>query len=345
MPLLIMAAGALFHLTDRGLLELLPRLEISHGQASSALWFMLLGRGIALAAANGLALLSLGLLRLFKGRSVWRWGGWIVLAGQLLASVIFLNAWIIEPMRLSVTRLEISSPKLSSHAPPVRIVQISDIHVVTYGPRERQVIARVNQLRPDMILMTGDYINALGQQTLGALQRIVADLEAPYGIYAVTGNVDLTPRAMTGILGPTGSQVLDNEIVDVGVRGQQLQIVGLTTYGSFPRALSLIEDLRAQAADRFRLVLAHYSDFITLSRGAQIDLYLAGHTHGGQVRLPYYGALLIDSLWQEDYEMGRYDVEGTVLFVSRGTGFSGGYEPQVRFRCPPEVVLITLRGE
>jgi predicted MPP superfamily phosphohydrolase len=345
MPLLIMAVGALLHLTDRGMLELLPRLEISQGQVSSALWFMLLGRGIALAAANGLALLGLGLVRLFGGRSAWRWGGWIVLGGQLLASVIFLDAWLVEPLGLSVSRLDISSPKLSPDAPAIRIVQLSDIHLVTYGPRERQVVARVNQLRPDLILLTGDYLNALGTQTFGHLQQMLADLEAPYGIYAVTGNVDLSPRVMMGILGPAGSRILDNEVVDVEVRGQQLQIVGLSVSGSFSGALRMVEELRNRAADRFRLLLFHYPDFITLSPGAQIDLYLAGHTHGGQVRLPFYGALLTESLWEEDYDMGRYDVGDTVLFVSRGTGFSGGYEPQVRFRCPPEVVLITLRGE
>ncbi len=345
MPLLIMSVGALLHIADRGMLELLPQLEISHGQTASALWFMLLGRGLALAAANGLALLGLGLSRVFRGRSVWRWGGWIVLAGQFVASIIFLDAWLIEPMGVSLSRLEISTPKLSPQAPPIHIVQLSDIHVVTYGPRERQVVARVNQLRPDLILLTGDYINALRPQTFAALQQMLGDLEAPYGIYAVTGNVDLYPRAMMEVLEPTGSRVLDNEVVDAEVRGQLIQIVGLSTRGSFSRALSVIDELRSQTTDRFRLLIAHYPDYITLSDGAQIDLYLAGHTHGGQVRLPFYGALLIDSLWQEDYDMGRYDVEGTVLFVSRGTGFSGGYEPQVRFRCPPEVVLITLRGE
>lgn len=345
MPLLIIAVGALLHFADREMLELLPQLEISHGQIPSALWFMLLGRGIALAAANGLALLGLGLVRLFGGRSAWRWGGWIVLAGQLLASVIFLDAWVIEPLRLSVSRLEISSPKLSPHAPPIRIVQLSDIHIVTYGPRERQVVARVDQLRPDLILLTGDYLNALSQQAFAALQQMLGDLEAPYGIYAVTGNVDLYPRTMMEMLEPAVSRILDNEVVDVEVHDQQIQIVGLSAHGSFSGALRATEKLRDRAADRFRLLLYHYPDFITLSPRAQIDLYLAGHTHGGQVRLPFYGALLIDSLWEEDYEMGRYDVDGTVLFVSRGIGFSGGYEPQVRFRCPPEVVLITLRGK
>jgi predicted MPP superfamily phosphohydrolase len=345
MLLWLMVVGILLCLVDRGILEILPRLQISHGRLSSGLWFMLLGRGIMLVAANGMALLGLGLVRLLGLRSSWRWGGWIVLVGQLLASAIFLDAWVVEPLSPRVSRLDIASPRLSPQAQPVRIVQVSDIHIVTYGLRERQVVARVNGLHPDLILLTGDYLNALSREAFIALQQMLGDLEASHGVYAVTGNVDLSPRSMSDMLEPVGTQILDNEITGVEVRGQELELVGLSASSGLAGALRMMDDLRSRATDRFRLLLAHYPDFITLSQGAQIDLALAGHTHGGQVRLPYHGALIIDSLWQEDYDMGRYDVGGTVLFVSRGVGFSGGYEPQVRFRCPPEVVLITLRGE
>jgi len=342
--LLVGGVGALLYAADWGMLEVLPRLEVSHSPVSSGLWFVLLGRGIALVVANGLALLGLGLVRLFGGRWAWHGGGWIVLAGQLLASILFLDAWLIEPLSVSVNRVDISSPKLSPHAPPIRIVQLSDIHTVAYGPRERRVVVRVNQLRPDLILLTGDYLNALGKQPSAALRQMLEDLEAPYGIYAVTGNVDLHPTVMMEMFGPAGGRILDNEGVDIEIRGQQIHMVGLSAHGGVLTGLRKMETWQQEAVDHFRLLLFHYPDFVRLAPRARVDLYLAGHTHGGQVRLPFLGALHIDSLWERDYEMGRYDVEGTVLFVSRGIGFSGGYEPQIRFRCPPEVVLITLRG-
>lgn len=345
-PLLIVGGGALFCLADWGMLQLLPRLEISYSQISSGLWFVLLGRGIVLAGANGLALVGLGLVRLFRGRRAWHWGTCIILSGQLLASGFFLDMWLIEPLSVSVSRLEIRSEKLSPDAPPIRVIQLSDIHLVTYGPRERRVVARVNRLRPDLILLTGDYVNVVNKESFEALRQMLGDLKAPYGIYAVTGNIDLS----LGVMGPlafepTGVRVLNNEMVDLDIQGQQIQMVGLSAHGSIFSGLRQMEKLEEQPSDRFRLLLFHYPDFIKLAPRAHIDLYLAGHTHGGQVRLPFYGALIIDSLWEEDYEMGHYDVEGTTLFVSRGIGFSGGYEPQVRFRCPPEVVLITLRGK
>jgi len=343
--LLIMGTGALLCLADGGMLKLLPRLEISYSQVSSGLWFTLLGRGIALALANGLALLGLGLWRLVRGRRAWRWGAWIILVGQLLTSACFLDMWLIEPLSVSVTRVELLSEKLSPDAPPLRVIQLSDIHLVTYGPRERRVVARVNQLHPDLILLTGDYVNAQGRESFSALRQMLGALKAPYGIYAVTGNVDLSLGVMEPwAFEPAGVRVLHDEVVDLEIHGQPIQIVGLSAHGSVLSGLRQMEKLEEQPSDRFRLLLFHYPDFIKLAPRAHVDLYLAGHTHGGQVRLPFYGALLIDSLWEEDYEMGRYDVEGTTLFVSRGIGFSGGYEPQVRFRCPPEVVLITLKG-
>jgi predicted MPP superfamily phosphohydrolase len=111
------------------------------------------------------------------------------------------------------------------------------------------------------------------------------------------------------------------------------------------RGLDLMTELRHRESKSYRILLFHYPDFAQLAAQAHVDLYLAGHTHGGQVRVPFYGALLVNSLVSGEYQMGRYDIEDTTLFVSRGVGFSGGYEPQVRFRCPPEVVLITLRGK
>lgn len=73
------------------------------------------------------------------------------------------------------------------------------------------------------------------------------------------------------------------------------------------------------------------------------DLYLAGHTHGGQVRVPGYGALVTFSRFDKKYEMGRYDVNGTALYVHRGVGFEPGL-PKVRFLCRPEIAVFDLVG-
>jgi predicted MPP superfamily phosphohydrolase len=76
-----------------------------------------------------------------------------------------------------------------------------------------------------------------------------------------------------------------------------------------------------------------------------VDLYLAGHTHGGQLRLPVYGAMFTATTVGKRYEMGRYDVDGLTLYVSRGIGMEGKGAPRARFLCPPEIVCIDVIGQ
>jgi predicted MPP superfamily phosphohydrolase len=90
------------------------------------------------------------------------------------------------------------------------------------------------------------------------------------------------------------------------------------------------------------LLLYHTPDLIETADREEIDLYLAGHTHGGQVRLPFFGAIVTMSAYGKQYEMGLYQLNPTTLYVSRGVGMEGMGLPRVRFLCPPEIVLIEL---
>jgi predicted MPP superfamily phosphohydrolase len=94
--------------------------------------------------------------------------------------------------------------------------------------------------------------------------------------------------------------------------------------------------------DPYRLLLFHTPDQIEVAAQSGIDLYLAGHTHGGQVRIPIYGAVITASVYYKKYEAGLYQVGNTTLYVSRGIGMEGDIAPRVRFLAPPEVVVIDL---
>ena len=94
--------------------------------------------------------------------------------------------------------------------------------------------------------------------------------------------------------------------------------------------------------DDFSVLLYHKPDLAYAARDRQINLYLAGHTHGGQVRMPFYGAIFTNSRYGKNFEMGLYHLGQTDLYVSRGIGFVGGIGPRARFLCPPEVVVIDL---
>jgi len=95
----------------------------------------------------------------------------------------------------------------------------------------------------------------------------------------------------------------------------------------------------------FTLLLYHTPDLMPQAVRAGVDLYLCGHTHGGQIRLPLIGALVTSSRFWKRYEMGRYVEGNTTLYVNRGLGMEGFGAPRARFLCPPEIALLELRGQ
>ena len=102
--------------------------------------------------------------------------------------------------------------------------------------------------------------------------------------------------------------------------------------------------LNGRRTDAFTLLLYHTPDMMPVAAEAGVDLYLAGHTHGGQLRLPFFGALVTGSIYGKRYEMGHYVEGGTQLYVSRGLGMEGLAAPRARLLCPPEMTLVTLRS-
>jgi hypothetical protein len=96
--------------------------------------------------------------------------------------------------------------------------------------------------------------------------------------------------------------------------------------------------------DAFTLLLFHSPDLIHEAAAHGVDLYLGGHTHGGQLRLPFYGAIVTMSKYGKQYEAGLFQEGGTTMYISRGIGFEGYSMPRARFLCPPEIVSIELKG-
>jgi predicted MPP superfamily phosphohydrolase len=163
-------------------------------------------------------------------------------------------------------------------------------------------------------------------------------------VYGVLGTpeVDLRQRAEDVFAG-TRVRWLRNEAVRVEVAGQSIFLVGVTCDRD-PQADSAALDavLRGLPEDAYTILMYHTPDLMPEAAQRGIGLYLAGHTHGGQWRLPFYGAVLTSSVYGKRYEMGHYVQGATELYVSRGLGMEGLAAPRARFICPPEVVLLTL---
>ncbi len=254
-----------------------------------------------------------------------------------------LYGFMIEPFWVQTTHLEIAAPD-ARLTEPLRIVQLSDLHVERTTRRERELVDQVNRQQPDLIVLTGDFLNLSylqDEQAVADLRALIAGLEAPLGIYAVDGTVE-DPARVRELLSGLGVRVLDQEVLRLPAGGGEIALVGVSNYGYAFDQETLAWLMQGVAPAEFSLLLHHHPDLAYDAQSAGVDLYLCGHTHGGQVRLPIYGAMLTFSRFGKTFEGGRYDLDGTLLYVSRGVGMEGSYAPRVRFLAPPEVVVIDL---
>jgi predicted MPP superfamily phosphohydrolase len=295
-----------------------------------------------------LALLGVLLLRRAERRPRLAAGAFL-LAAALLA--VFLEARVFGPARLRVRTCELTDPALAGLARPVIIAVVADIQTDRVGPFERRVLARVRDARPDLVLFAGDYIQAHdpGRRRAQAarLRRVLLDLlpPAPLGSFAVPGNIDALdwhPDVFAG----TGVRDLSGRTVSVRLPGGPLlALSGLSMPESFIPGPGTRQRLRdAAPPDAFRLVLGHSPDAAPpVAEAGLADLYVAGHTHGGQIVLPGFGPLLtLSRLPRRVAAGGVHRFGDTTLVLSRGLGMERGGAPRFRLFCPPEIVLVRL---
>jgi predicted MPP superfamily phosphohydrolase len=296
----------------------------------------------------GVALLAALLAWLIAGF----WAGIILLlALELAGSLAYGWGMLHEPFALATTRLAIQSPHLPLNAPAIRLLHLSDLHVERLTRREAQrLLELVAQAHPDLIVITGDYLNLSYVDDPTArteVRKVLAKLAAPYGVYATLGSPPVDPRQTTpSLFDGFNIRLLRDEaaVLDFG-DGRKLSLLGLDCEHDLESDTSAFRRLiEVTPADSVRVLLYHSPELMPLVQQYPVDLYLCGHTHGGQVRLPFYGALITSSVTGKRYEMGRYTEQGTTLYVSRGIGLEGLSAPRMRLFCPPEIILFTLTG-
>jgi hypothetical protein len=337
--LVITLPALLCGLGDLLLLALLPSLGISFGAPEKPLALFNIARLL-------LVLPALGLLISFGGRK--RLSPVVsILSGLIQAGLLCLAFYglYVEPFALGVTRLPVPAPAFLPDR-PLRILQISDLHVEHPTRREQELPARVAELQPDLIVLTGDYLNPSYRDDPDSLQEtraLQAELHAPYGVYAVNGTVDGPANMAILFDGLEDVTVLDDDFVLVPVPGGTLAVAGIRVTQDWERDTRALAALMEEVPPgAYTLLLYHSPDLIEAASASGVDLYLAGHTHGGQIRLPIYGAIITFSIYDKQYEMGEYHVGATTLYVSRGVGMEGWDAPRMRFLCPPELVLVEL---
>jgi hypothetical protein len=255
-----------------------------------------------------------------------------------------------EPFALGTTHLTIPSSGLPADARPIRLLHLSDLHVERLTPRERHLLELIPQLQPDLIVITGDFLNLsyVDDPTARAeVRKVLAQLSAPYGVYATLGSPPVDRRQTTpSLFEGTAIRLLRDEVavLDFG-DGRKLSLIGMDCDHDLEGDARVFEALvKLIPEDSARVLLYHSPELMPVVQQHPVELYLCGHTHGGQVRLPWYGAILTSSALGKQYEMGRYTEQGTTLYISRGIGLEGLSAVRMRLLCPPEIIMFTLSG-
>jgi predicted MPP superfamily phosphohydrolase len=263
----------------------------------------------------------------------------------LIAGMVFWG-FLIEPGRLVVREHTIRIDNWPQQLDGLRIAVVSDIHADDWfvdDKKLRTIVERTNQLQPELIVILGDYMSSNGRVTRRVAPEhfgaILKDLHAPLGVYSVLGNHD---SWYSGIqvrrgLEQNGIQVLENEVIHFDARGTQLWLVGLADLWTRRQA---IDDTIAMVPEGAPVIALTHNPDIFPDVPPRIPLLLAGHTHGGQVRLPLIGSVVESSEYGDRYVMGEVFENNHHLFVTTGIGTS---IVPVRFGVPPEIVLLTIK--
>ncbi len=265
---------------------------------------------------------------------------------DVVISLITVYATWVEPFNITITHknLRVSADILSQE---LRVLHISDIHYEGDSLREVRLLKVVETEKPDVIVLTGDYLNlssVFNPEAHLGVKKLLSHLSAPLGVYAVTGSpaVDHTgivPDIFEGL----SIRWLQDEALCLPLSGANFWVLGIANTYNENRDIDALEQaVKRLPIHSFSLLLYHTPDLIPVAAKLGVSLYLCGHTHGGQISLPLYGALVTSSKWGKRYESGLYQEDNTLLYVSRGLGVEGMGAPRARFFSPPEVILWTF---
>jgi predicted MPP superfamily phosphohydrolase len=278
-------------------------------------------------------------------------------AGLYTAGGLALYSGEIERHWVEVTQRDVHLRGLPSAFDGMRIAQISDIHMDEFTEPFflRHVVDKINQIKPDAVLITGDFITAKLGMNLGSTRfalgaawqcaNILTGLECK-ALYASLGNHDVNVGAkqVSAALVANGITVLRNACLPIERGGGRIWLAGLDDplEGKPDPELAIPASIR-NAPNEPIVLMCHAPDYadhlLTQPAGQAIDLMLSGHSHGGQIRFPLVGAMVLPPLARK-YVKGWFQLGRLQLYVNRGIGTIG---LPLRFDCPPEITSITLR--
>lgn len=263
--------------------------------------------------------------------------------------VVAADGILLAPNLPRIVRQEFHLQRWPERLNGFTVAVLSDFHYDPYFSIHplHAAIPMVNRLHPDLIALVGDFVSvpAFGDDKKGALNaepcaRLLRQMTAPHGLWAVMGNHDdgTDPEHVTRALQAQNIQVLANQSQPIDQDGAHFWLAGVNDVMSGTADLS--KTMRGIPSGEAVILLAHEPDFADEAAEFPIDLQLSGHSHGGQIRLPFLPPLYLPELAKK-YIWGTYHIGPLTLHTSAGLGTIG---VPMRLNCPPEITLLTLRS-
>jgi len=262
---------------------------------------------------------------------------------------IAADSTLIEPNRPRLIRKEIAVRRWPARLDGFTIALLSDFHYDPYFSVHpiRSAVESVQRLNPDLIALTGDFVSVpiVGHPSKGAADAepcaaILGKLLAPHGLWAVLGNHDVfsDPDRVTSALKAVGIPVLANKSIPIERDGARFWLSGVDDVlggrADLPHALHGVPSGEAV------VLLAHEPDYADYVAQFPVDLQLSGHTHAGQIRIPFMRPLYLPEMAKK-YVWGQFQIRELTLYTNAGIGT---VEVPIRWNCPPEITLFTLRS-
>lgn len=264
--------------------------------------------------------------------------------------ILMIIGTILETNSIVVTHMEYSNSKISSEFNGYKIVQISDLHNKRFGKNQSKLIDKIKECNPDIIIVTGDLVDKRYYNLDVAMEFINNAINiAP--IYYVSGNHEISTEEYEDIkrkLIDSNVVVLDNESILLNKNEESIKLAGLLDPSYYDgtnevRKTKLNEELKKLVTnEEFEILLSHRPEILDIYSENNIDLVFTGHAHGGQIRIPFIGAIIAphQGLFPK-YTEGQYTLNNTTMIVSRGLGTS---VITVRIFNKPEIILLELKS-
>jgi hypothetical protein len=258
----------------------------------------------------------------------------------LIIIFCLIDSYFYEPKNFRLKKVIVKIQNLPKELNNLRICQISDLHIRDNlrSPNLKNLSSSINKIQPDLIFITGDFLHN-GKIAEREIIKFLKSLKSRYGKFGVFGNWDYWD------LNVKQREMINNEIKiladdnqKIKIKKEKIWILGVND-PSYHSA-NLQKAMKNVPKNSFKILLSHSPDILEQTSGKKIDLIFAGHTHGGQIRLPIIGAIIILSRVDKKYDSGLFKINDNYIYINQGIGTT---VLPLRFLCMPEITLVILK--